>query len=96
MLDPEQQNSDPEPVDPDWVRGRLEGQLLMQEAGGGLGGEGEAAGPLLGGWGADPENSVKFPDLVSQDLERVQGGPVEEPEEGEEGVGAWRQPAAST
>jgi hypothetical protein len=59
------------PVDPDWVRGRLEGQLLMQEAGGGPEGEGEAAGPLLGGWGADPENSVKFPDLVSQDPERV-------------------------
>ena len=73
MLDPDQQNPDPEkePVDPDWVRGHLEGQLLMQEVGGDPGGEGEAAGPLLGGRGADPENSVKFPDLVSQDPEQV-------------------------
>jgi hypothetical protein len=83
-------------VDPDWVRGRLEGQLWRQEAGGGPEGEGEAAGPLLEGWGADPENPVKFPDLVSQDPERVWGGPVEEPGRGEEGVGVWRQPVALT
>ncbi len=58
-------------MDPDWVQGRLEGQLWMQEARGGLEGEGEAAGPLLEGWGADPENPVKIPDFVSQDPERV-------------------------